>query len=364
MNVNRRLAASGLLALATVALAPAGSARAWTYQYMGFPCNSNPVRLGGHRAMTPRCAGGGNVSLQTGAFADRAEVSWREWWDLNNANHSVWVRRDTCTSTFSWGGCDGQNKARASSGAFSWGQAQWCASCAVNGTPYINEVDAEVNSSTNDPLPSQCAHGGWTFAGTWVHEIGHTYGFDHFDDWLSTMNSVAPDVTSCLPSRLVRPSSDAQQGYGALYGMPAAYDYGSTPMVQTGSLAMGNWSLPNFTITYARSFSGTSDVQLDLTRMNMRSAWPNATIFYRVFLSTDAVLSSDDVFVTEQSVNTGLFAGAIYRFQPTVTIAPSVHLAPGQEKCFIVQWDTAAPVAEAREDDNVMDTKICVRRNP
>ena len=115
---------------------------------------------------------------------------------------------------------------------------------------------------------------------------------------------------------------------------------------------------------YPLNTTTSRSVTLDLTRMNMRDAWPNSTINYRVYLSQDRVLSADDVFVADQSLNWGLFAGAIYRMTVNVSFVPSVALAPGARKCFLIKWDAwGSTVGEAREDDNVMDMDICVTRS-
>ena len=86
------------------------------------------------------------------------------------------------------------------------------------------------------------------------------------------------------------------------------------------------------------------------------------------YTPTDRVKSVDGVGIADRSVNTGPFAGAIYQHQPTVTFVPTVALpVAGVTKCFLIEWDMGSlgspRVAEAREDDNVMDMDICVRRN-
>jgi hypothetical protein len=315
--------------------------------------------------MTPRCAGGAVSSLQTGTFADQTESAWREWWDLDNANYAVWVRRDACTSSAVPGTDDGQDIARAATTSYQLGVSTLWTDCAFLGTPYYDQIDVDVWTGGVNSV-SECAHGQQTFNGTWLHELGHGYGFGHFDDWPSTMNTSDMDVTSCTSTRLARPSSDAQQGMDFLYGIAAAYDYGSTPVIQPGgSILVDPLELPASLTTYPLNTNTSRSVTLDMTRMNMRDAWLNATVNYRIVLSTDRVWSADDVFVADQSVNWGLFAGAIYRHQPTVSFIPTVVLSPGQTKCFLIKWDAwgGTPVTEAREDDNVMDMDICVKRS-
>lgn len=359
-----RLAAGVGLVVAGLLGVPA-FASAYTFNFDSpWYCSNAAIRINGHMVMTPSCAAGTTVSLQTGVFADQTDAAWREWWNLDTTNAAVWVRRDICVSSSAHPGAeDGVSVALASSTAVPLGTTWTFADCSVGQIPIIEEIDIAswtggVNSVT------ECAHGQATFNETWVHELGHAYGYDHFDDWSSTMNTSTPDVTSCTPNRLARPSSDAQQGHDALYGLVDAYDYGSTPMVQTGSIPSTGLTLPASLTTYPLGTSTNRSVMLDMTRMNMRDAWPNATVNYRVYLSSDHVLSGDDVFIADQSIGSGLFAGAIYRMTPTVTFIPSVVLAPGATKCFLIKWDAwGSAVSEVREDDNVMDTDICVKRN-
>ena len=40
----------------------------------------------------------------------------------------------------------------------------------------MNASSLTVNNVT------ECAHGQFTYDGTWVHEFGHAYGYEHFDD--------------------------------------------------------------------------------------------------------------------------------------------------------------------------------------
>ena len=66
-----------------VSFAP--DAAAYASFYGGFGCNG-PAYISGHRALTPHCAGGVTVSLQSGAQADIADSAWRQWWQMNTAN--------------------------------------------------------------------------------------------------------------------------------------------------------------------------------------------------------------------------------------------------------------------------------------
>ncbi len=371
----RSLVTISCLCLAAFASAPL-HANAFRFQFNSpWYCNGNPVRIGQHFGMTPRCADGTFSSLTSGTSADLAESGWRAWWDLDQTNSAVWiVRSGACTSTRVWGVEDERSIASAPSvliggtgmsigtmADFTWND------CAVAGTPFTTEIDLEVASGLSQP-PAFCAHGLATYDGTWIHEVGHGYQFDHFDDWLSTMNSNTPDITSCTPTRVARASSDAQQGMAALYGLPAGFDYGSSPIVQTGTLSTtgGGWWLPGYVRTFPATTTNTHfSATVDVTRMNMRDAWPTGTgnVRMEVWLSSDRTFSSSaDRLIATTIISTGLHAGAIYPYKPTITFLTSL-LAPGEIKWVIVRWSTPG-VAEVREDDNVMDTGIRYWRAP
>jgi hypothetical protein len=123
------------------------------------------------------------------------------------------------------------------------------------------------------------------------------------------MNSWAPDITSCTPSRFARPSSDAQQGFKSIYGLPAAVDVGITPIIQTGSLLSGGWSVQNSTHLVSRDRTSLA-FPIKFTFMNMRDAWPHATVRVAFYLPNNATLSSDDTRLNSTSL-TATFAGAI-----------------------------------------------------
>jgi hypothetical protein len=336
----------------------APDAAAYTYYYGGFGC-SGPAYISGHRALTPHCAGGATVSLQSGAQADIAESAWRQWWHMNTANPAVWIDRwaGTCTNNGLNTG-DGVNQAWLHGNSFNAGQTVFTWNCGFFGAPDIQAMDIEVFTGNLDGQ-SSCRSPTFTEDGTWVHEIGHDYGYAHFDDFLSTMNTSTPDVTSCRADRRVRPSSDAQQGHAARYGLPSAWDVGGSPMIQTGALTGGGVSIPGSTI-YIAPGTTTVTANVQFTSMNMRGAWPSATIPVTLWLSSDNFVNGGD----NRLVDTGLwetFAGAIYPY--TVGVSFNASAIPvGTQKCVLVHWDANGTTSEYDESDNVTDTNFCFYR--
>ncbi len=133
-------------------------------------------------------------------------------------------------------------------------------------------------------------------------------------NWLSTMNTFQPDVSSCRSDKRVRPSSDARQAHDDHYGLPTAYDVGGTSLIQTGTIGSGlgaGTSLPSV----SRTVSGTDWVtqSVSITSMNMRSAWPTSSIPVRLVLSQNRALDASDVNVGDFTLG-NLQAGAIYAY--------------------------------------------------
>src|SRR5687767_8017627 len=96
----------GILVIISVA-ASLSSSTALTYEHSQVLCCGawKDRKLGGHFAMSHRCADGfGTKSLATGGGnqADLVEASWRSWWDglFDNTNPAAWVdHASTCVSS-------------------------------------------------------------------------------------------------------------------------------------------------------------------------------------------------------------------------------------------------------------------------
>jgi hypothetical protein len=358
MKTSSKLAVAAAALLAASAV-PA-SVHAYTLMYGGNGiCNGQPQWISGHRRLEPRCAGGNTLSLTSGVQADIAESAWRQWWHMDTTNPAIWIDRwGACTNTgINWG--DGINVAWLSYDAFSYGRAGWVANCGFFGRPDATTMDIEVNAWTLDRAP-RCRATGYTEDGTWVHELGHPYGYAHFDDWLSTMNTSTPDVTSCRSDRAVRPSSDAQHGHHAIYGLPDARDAGGSPLVQACALSNSACATTPGSTVYIPVGSGWQTASVQFTSMNMRNAWPYSTIPVTVWLSSDDFVNGGDNRILDVGLNE-TFGGAIYAYTLNIGFSPSL-IPVGTTKCVLVQWDANGTVSEYDESDNVTDTNFCFYR--
>jgi hypothetical protein len=350
----------GIPALAAGALW-AEDAAAYAYTYGGFGC-SGPAYISGHRMLTPHCSGGGTVSLNfPGLQADIAESAWRQWWHLDTTNPAVWISRTGACTLAGLNGGDDINQAWLHDMSFNAGQTVYSYNCGFFGAPDIQKMDIEVFTGNPDGY-SNCRNPTFTEDGTWVHEIGHDYGYAHFDDWLSSMNTSQPDVTSCRSDRRVRPSSDSQQQHANRYGLPAAVDLGGSPLIQTCALTgAGCASSPGSTTFIAPlAVPPTVNRTIQFTSMNMRDAVPGGSYRVRLLLSADDVVNAGDNNVGDWTIF-DTFPGAIYPYSLPVSFNASL-IPVGTTKCVLVQWDPLSSVAEHDESDNVTDTRYCFTR--
>lgn len=344
-------------------LSSVGTARAYEHAEIG-ACTTEPrVRIYSTFApMRPRC---GQLDYGTAhrLWADAALESW-----IYAGSYSApWAILDgACTSTSAYplnggGNNDTTNVAqRSTTPPYAYLQAQYACDGANRAT--FSYYDIHVTSYYAD-LPPDCSSALVTENGSWIHEAGHLYGWWHFDDYLSTMNTFAPDTTSCRSDRLARPSSDAQQGQDAWYGWPAAKDVGISPLVQTGVLngMGGGWHRPS--ATYAVSNGSTSlSYPIKFTFMNMRDSWGTSqrVAFY---LSNDKLLNAGDTRLNTVTLPTGSQAqGAISAYTYNAQISPQTHLPVNVLRCIIVVADPDNQVTETEEYDNATDTKYCFYR--
>lgn len=309
----------------------------------------------GFVGLRPKC---GTLSGAPLAWADEAFAEWI----ISGSFGAPWVMIDGPCTTANPGVMDGIRVAARGPVPDEAFTAPFL-TCSGGGNATTLQPDIFVTSEYDD-LPPHCSTGNVTENGTWLHEAGHVYGWDHFDDWLSTMNTFTPDITSCRPDRYARPSSDAQQGQALWYGWPAAVDVGVSPIVQNGPL-LGGGSGALLPASYYVVANGASSFQFTVkyTHMNMRNAWPNSTHQVAFYLSNDAIFDSSDTLLNVRNIG-GTFAGAIYPHDTLVTIVPQTQLPVGVSRCIIIRTDPNNLVAEKDENDNATDTQFCFLRLP
>lgn len=320
------------------------------------------VRLpAGVWSMQPKC---GQFPSSGGSRDDfeYAAIHWY-WPGFTSSTNTYFSLSTSCTGASAYGWpWDARNVAQydGSEPSTVHGYAEARFAC-VAGDSTFTEIDLYQNSSTG--TTTTCAAGAITRRGTWVHEMGHAYGWAHFDSWLSTMNTITPDITSCRADHSVRPSSDAQQGQAMWYGWPADVDVGSTPVEQTGSLIGGaGWEVQDDFVMISGSQTFISH-PVTFTHMNMRDAWPSSSIKVAFYLSTNRTLDASDTRLNSVYLN-DTFAGAIYPYTVNVYIYPQTQLPLYQRRWILVVSDPDNDHSEYDEGDNVTDTKVSFIRFP
>lgn len=233
------------------------------------------------------------------------DLSWSGWWYLNTANYAWWWGRGFVSNGYS--GWDGVEAIQRSNGFGLVGQTQpyvWPAD-------QIQEADFRIDGpTTSSPasltdavsFTSTCIGADQpvftTETTALVHELGHGYGFGHFNDYLSNMNTFDVGIISCEVgtspgagmSMLITPSAQPTQCMDIVYGIPPGIDLSITPLVQPTDcwLAVGDECAQRFGLgpgipqEFAHAAtSGTTTIEFtQLNNLDAYSANPVTAIYF------------------------------------------------------------------------------------
>lgn len=354
------------------------SSSAHAYRYFTDPrwyCSDAPLYIDNHEQLVPRCAGAtpGTRSLQAGAVEGDTAASAIWQWAVLGPPWIIWLDRNSCT-----------NAAPSADGV----DLVWLASDngAVNGTtvglttpqsvvcspgtgwdPCVEEFDIELGTSQTSMRQTSCRDVPYTREGTWSHETGHAYQLDHFDDWISTMNTSQDDLTTCRADHSVRPSSDAQQGLvnQPEYPMPSALDVGGSNAFQIAGCGLANtdcYTRDQVTVNVNSYTPSPHSNTVRFTSMNLRNALPTNNLRVRLRMqprSTETVGATG--FDLGDWILGPAHAGAVYDYNIGYSFNIS-QLPVGVEYCVMVIFDPLGSLSEFDETDNVLPTAKCFRR--
>ena len=217
--------------------------------------------------------------------------------------------------------------------------------------------------------------GGLTEAATFQHEVGHGYGYDHFDGWISGINTFQTDVVSCElgttvnGSQFITPDALLTQCHDLTYGIGAGRDISITPVVQpTGcTLSAGACALIPGSLTpviFASSTTTTTRVFRFTTLMN-RGGIGAEGVNVGIYVSSDRIWSPGDVQFHQYFSQIDWQPGSTIPQTRTVTFNPQVAMpTPGINYFALVVVDFDQYFSETRESNNVTDLAAVFRRNP
>lgn len=341
----------------------------------------NPAYINTHMQLSWSNQGDGapDTASWDALSVDTFNKAWLGWWTLDTSNPAIWLGANATNYGYNtWPDFVSLfQKTTNLPGGLS-GQTQYFHSTLFSSV--ITEVDIRVRGATTlNPTPAgvnpiapqaTCAHNRQTQGGVMVHELGHAYGYDHWFDWISMMNSGQVDVLNCeapvaaggTVSMRLTPDALSSQCHDIQYGVAPGVDFGGTPVRQTCALTSSGCTQAQNTLLWVPEGSTSAALTVSYTTFSNRdSYWANVP--YRIVLSTDATVSAGDVEIFRSSAGTWTAGATITRAIPTLLFNPRTA-APlvGGEYRVLIQLDPDNVIAETNETNNVIVTNVRVRR--
>ena len=220
-----------------------------------------------------------------------------------------------------------------------------------------------------------------TETATFLHELGHAYGYGHFDGWPSMMNTSQTDTLSCAvagatpgqtTSMAVLPDAQSTQCHDIVYGVPSGIDLSATAVVQqdgcilaAAPCAFRPGAGPLNPAPYAATAtSATTAAQpVEFSQMNNLDAY-TANPVTAVYFSRDAYIDAGDVRVFATTLpGNGNLRGEFHGRSFTFTFNPQTALPiTGVPYRALVRVDDTNIIAETNENNNATDTRQWYQR--
>lgn len=283
------------------------------------------------------------------------------WWDNGNEVSEIWWSTD---SEYAWS-------------PPSWGATQWDReACFIGGDNEYLAADIDVR----DGVAVRGAEVANMWSCLWpsnivedinLHEIGHAYGFQHNNAWLTTMNAtVGGGITrKCNVGEgwAAKPWSDETQGMMAMYGFTNWTDYVDV----SGSHRWGTMGSTNSTFrtrSFCQSAGNTSTPSTDNLGWTYGNHYGNpGGIYYRYLLLPEAYSGTDplahDVTSSPWShiASNWTFPGAAYNMNNQIISFDASVLPVARYRTWVQLW--VSSTNEVDPGDNIFPLAYLVRIN-
>lgn len=357
--------------------------------------------LNGHAQFFRTTAGNPGVdnALWPAAVTVAYRRAWEGYWYLDTTNSAIWIDESSFTMNTFTSNFDNKVVHRANfQGGGLFGQVQgyfvWPSNVPTNMDIYVSGPTSSVTRASPAVATSGVSYaqscvrqtldngvlagtfGGFTEAGTFAHEVGHGYGYDHFDAWVSLINTSQIDVFSCelntagtSGSQFLTPDAKLTQCHDLTYGVgvPTDRDISITPVFQptgcnlvtTGCATIAGSAS---TVTIATNSTSRTDTYRFTTLMN-RGGIGAEGVFVGTFLSRNRVWDASDVRIDEYFNTTDWQPGSTIPKARTVTFNPQIAMPVRNVEYFVlVVVDHDGYFTETRESNNVTDLGVVYRR--
>lgn len=374
-------------------------APAYTFFQGAWPCSSAPQRWAppssGIRYIhfSDQCLSGANYNSSVSPAGMQSAGAWGSWmWRREGVNKvevvydgtwcvGWWTPGDTSWfysgsnnrygldnmsgSSYAQSPCNpstgrlGCGVASSSCGFFGWDQTYDSGRVAIRTDyPWAGDLIDTVD---------RCTSPGYFAEHVWLHEWGHLYGLNHFDGWMTLMNSASRGDHHCNVGSGYhsQPYSDETSGLNTLYVQPNIYTVRNVSATPTYIDSSGVAAVDGSTQT--RCASQMFDVMSNIMYMVHHAAIPGGLSLRLAVLAPGYSPAPENTLWLGPTItipSNWTFAGATYQYPISASNIPGSvggTDAIGLHRVWI-QLDPNNAIAETDEGDNWIPTRWMLRR--